>query len=220
MISHQQMQLALRTRASSLSVCTTGSTTLQATSTGYARSSGSFLTDGFRPGMEVVGTGFNLAANNAAKTVTAVTATALTCSGTSLEGAASGRTLSVGLPSRVAWEGIVFEPSPGDPWGEEQFVPGPSRQVTLSTYGEMEFTALYVMRVNVPEGVGTEAANAYADALIEHFAPNVTLTLDNGDVVRVRTDTSPFRGQLLARKPGWLVVPVTIPTLVRTPLPN
>ena len=56
----------------------TGSTDLAAIATGYTRSEGSFVTDGFTVGMNIYVTGFDSTANNGSKTVTAVTATTLT----------------------------------------------------------------------------------------------------------------------------------------------
>jgi uncharacterized protein DUF4397 len=53
-------------------------TLLSATATGYARATGSFLTDGYRVGQTITASGFTNAANNGRSVVTAVTATALT----------------------------------------------------------------------------------------------------------------------------------------------
>lgn len=210
MINHEQMQLALRTHALTLSVVDTGSVSLSATSTGYARASGSFVTDGFKPGMELTGSGFTNAENNAAKVLTAVTATALTCSGTVTE-AAGTRSLTVGLPADRAWENIAFEPTPGSPYVVEQYVPGASRQLSVGPLGTLQADVIYVLQVYTPADLGIGAPSKYADALITLFAPRVALTLTNGDKVRVRTDTGPFRGQLLQREPGWATVPVSFP---------
>jgi hypothetical protein len=49
-----------------------------ATATGYARSTGSFITNGFAVGDEITASGFTTTANNGRSTITAVTATALT----------------------------------------------------------------------------------------------------------------------------------------------
>jgi uncharacterized protein DUF4397 len=53
-------------------------TLLSATATGYARATGSFVTDGYRVGQTITASGFTNAANNGRSVVTAVTATALT----------------------------------------------------------------------------------------------------------------------------------------------
>ncbi|MEX2153730.1 MAG: hypothetical protein WD825_10360, partial [Gemmatimonadaceae bacterium] len=64
-----------------------------ATPTGYARTTGSFLTEGFVVGMQVAGAGFTSGANNGVSTVSAVAATALTVTKTpqtTLEAATTG----------------------------------------------------------------------------------------------------------------------------------
>ena len=69
--------------------------TLSGTATGYARSSGSFVTEGFAVGQTVGACGFSTAANNGLSTVTAVTATALTVTktgGTAVEAVTTGTT--------------------------------------------------------------------------------------------------------------------------------
>jgi hypothetical protein len=223
MISHEQMQQAMRDRALTLSVVTTGATSLSATATGYARAAGSFLTDGFRIGMELVGTSFSFAANNAAKAITAVDALTLTCAGCVVETAGT-RTLTVGLPALRDWENLPFTSVVGRPYVREQYLPGPMAQVTLGPLGELEADPLYVLQIFTPTNTGFLAAAKYADALLAHFAPRTALTLTSGDVLTVRTNPAPFRGQLLQDSrgqllhavPGWAVVPVTIPFRCRT----
>lgn len=216
MFSYHQARLALRARALTLSVATTGSTTLSATATGYARSSGSFITDGFAIGMEVTGSGFSAAVNNTGGVITAVTATALTVDGPVSEAAASGRTLTVGLPTRRAWENSKFTPTTGFPYVEEQLIPGPTFETSIGPGSTLEMRPLYALQVHVPEDTNVGAPDQYADAIIALFPPRQAMTLTNGDVLRVRGDTGPFRGQLLKRKPGWAVVPVTVPLRLYT----
>ena len=92
---------------------TTGSTSLSATATGYARSAGSFVTNGFVVGQTITASGFTNAANNGRSLVTAVTATSLTVSkpgGTVAEGAASGRTIVAdGILTVTKTGGTVLE---------------------------------------------------------------------------------------------------------------
>ena len=66
-----------KTPATLLEASTTGSIGLAATATGYTRSAGSFLADGFVVGQSVTASGFVNAANNGASTVIAVTAGSL-----------------------------------------------------------------------------------------------------------------------------------------------
>ncbi len=59
-------------------IFTTGTAVLRATATGYARTSGSFITDGFLEGLTITASGFANPENNGSSVITAVTATALT----------------------------------------------------------------------------------------------------------------------------------------------
>jgi hypothetical protein len=218
-ISYQQMQLALRSKLLELEVCTTGSVSLTATATGYSRSSGSFISDGFVPGQEVYGIGFTSDANNAAKTLTAVTTTTLSCAGTVAE-TAGNRTIKVVLPTGRAWENVEFEPTVGEPYVVEQFIPGGTTQFAVGPNGWMEAQVLYQVQIHVPAKYGISAANSYTDALCTLFSPRTAMTLTNGDTLRVRADTGPYRGQLLSRDPGWATVPFTAPLRLYTQNPT
>jgi hypothetical protein len=207
MIDHRSYQLALRDKLLTLEVVTTGSTSLGATSTGYSRASGSFLTDGFAVGMEVVGNGFIQGANNEAKTITAVTALALTC---------AGRTISVGLPELRAWENVPVTPVTGRPYIREQYIPGPLARETLGAFGRLEARPMYGIGVYGVTNTGLGGVLDYADALLTLFAPGTAIVASNGDTLRVRSDTAPFRGQLMQHESGWAMVLVTVPLRVRT----
>ena len=210
MISYAAMRLGLRTHARTLEVLTTGSGTFAVTAVGFTRSTGSFLADGFRKGMEVTAAGFD-ASNNATHVVTAVTALLLTCTGCSGLAERTGRTLSVALPSQQSWENRDFTPTPGTPYVEEQFIPGPSLLRSIGPGATLRVTPQYGLKVFVPEDMGSEAPDAYVDGLVQLFAPRTSIVLSTGDALRVRTDTGPFVGQLLRRKDGWVTVPVTFP---------
>lgn len=208
MVDHYEAQLALRATLQTLSVATTGSGTFAATSTGYTRSSGSFVTDGFRIGMEVNATGFTNSANNAAKTLTSVSALALTCSGNAAESATA--TITAGLPSGRMWENDDYEPVQNTPWVEEQYIPGPMQRRTVGAYAQLEVLPQYAIHVYVPSGKGIGAARSYADALLSLFPPNTAWSLTSG-TLRVRGDIAPYEGQLIQVSPGFAVVPVNVP---------
>jgi hypothetical protein len=213
MIDHGAIQLACRVHARDLSVCTTGSTTLAATATGYTRATGSFLTDGFRVGMEVTPAGFT---DTTKRTITAVTALTLTVNGTpTVQSAATGKTLSVGLPSSQAWENIAHTPAVGTPWVSESYVPGALSRVTMGALGQLEALGLYVLSVYGPTGIDTAALYGYATALVSHFAPDTPLTLSTGDITRVRGRPAPSVGQVLLLDGGWAALTVTIPLTTR-----
>ncbi len=217
MIKHTDWQLAMRARALTLSVATTGAISIEATATGYIRATGSFLTDGLARGMEFTATGFGVSANNGVHVIKDVTALAIICSGTVVEAAAGGRTLTVGLPGLRAWENVRFEPDAARPYVVEQYLPGPPPNLeTMGVNGWLVCEPMYALAIYALKEVGLAGVSRYSDAVISHFAPKTALTLASGDVLRVRGDTGPFRGQLRQDWPGWAVVPVTIPFRIRT----
>jgi hypothetical protein len=178
-IDHTMLQLALRAKLLTLSVATTGSTTLAATTTGYSRTAGSFYADFFWPGMELATAGF---ASNGTRVITQVTPTTITVAGSlTPEVAAAGRTLSVGLPSNRAWENVTYVPVTGVPYIEEQYIPGPAAMVNDGYAGLLELRPMYSPRVYVPLDTGISADGRYADAITRLFLPGTTLPLATGD---------------------------------------
>ena len=211
MVDHRAIELACRARLQTLLVCTTGSATLAGTATGYARTTGSFVTDGFEQGMELAASGFSLPANNGPRTVTGVTDLALSCAGCAAEAAGAGRTLTVGLPARAGWENVDFAPAAGRPSCEEHYLPGPAAVSTIGPNGRIVSLPEYVINLYATDNQGIGALAAYATAILTLFPPELVIGLANGDLLRVRGDQAPFRGQLLPDQPGWAVLPVTIP---------
>jgi hypothetical protein len=230
-IDHEATQLALRTKLLALEVVTTGATSLATTATGYTRSSGSFLSQGFKPGMEILAAGFSNASSNGTGVVTAVSALTLTVTAydvsytggelkatnrtLAIDSSASGRTINVPLPAITAWENTKVQPLTGAPFVEEQYLPGPTAQITIGPLGNIEITPQYNVQIHVPEGYGIGAARKYTDALLTLFAPRTAITVGS-DTARVRTDTGPFTGQLVRSRAGWVVTPVTFPLRLRT----
>lgn len=218
MVNHEAMRFAMRAYAKTLVVCTTGAVSLSATSTGYARTSGSFIADGFAVGMELIAAGFARTNNNGSKVVTAVGVLTIDVDGGAvIENAAGARSLAVGLPTDRAYENLKFKPTTGRTFVGEQYIPGPSRQATDGPKGEIELTPMYDLLFHVPAETGELAAHRYVDQTLTLFAPRVAIALANGDVLRVRTDTSPFPGQFLPSAfEGFAVMPVSIPFRLRT----
>jgi hypothetical protein len=222
-------QLALRSKAMTLSVATTGAISLAATTTGYTRTVGSFVTDGFYAGMEAVAAGF---ANNPSVLITAVSALTLTAqrivattanglttyalAAIQAESAAGGRSLTVGLPTQRAWENVAYQATVGIPWVREEFLPGPTEQVTIGPFGELEATPMYALYFNVAAETGL-TAKRYVQAARALFAPRTQIPMANGDTIRVRADTGPYATQLLQGPPGFAVQPLLIPLRIRTP---
>jgi hypothetical protein len=212
-IAHRTVRLALRAHLATLAVCTTGSTTLAATATGYTRAAGSFLTDGFALGMQVTPTGFTQTATGVIEAVSALSMTI--AGGRDVEASGAGRTLATLLPD-VAYENVRYTPVVGRPWIRETYLPGGGSKATLGAFGDLDIRPLYVLAVHVPQLQDTTAADRYADALVAHFAPGTPLTVGS-DTLRVRTDVLPSPGGLVATADGWAVLTVTIPLWLRTP---
>lgn len=213
MIDHRGTRLALRKHLLTLSVCTTGSTTLAATATGYSRAAGSFLDDGFAVGMEVTPDGFTQESTGVITGLTALTMEIL--GGRTAEASGSGRTLSVGLPESRAWENVDHEPTAGVPYVQEDYAPGAARQVGLDPASETEVRITYAPKIHVPEDTGPGAADAYADAILALFPPGLGLSVDEG-TLRVTGRPAPWRGQAVRSKPGFVTVPVNIPLMIRS----
>lgn len=207
--NHLDWRLACRTRLLSLEVCATGSLSLAATTTGYTRATGSFLTDGFRVGMEVTPAGF---AANPKAVITAVTAQTMTVdTARAAETSAGSRSLTVGLPSRAAWEDVKFQPTARKPFVIEQYLPGPGELITLKPSGTVEYLPQYVVQVVTPDLTGGAASYSYADALLAHFPVGLVLTATDGADLRVRGQPAPFSSQIVPYTSGAMVVTVTIP---------
>ena len=211
MLNHTAYALACRNKALALQVCTTGSTTLSATTNTIQRKAGSFLTDGFAVGMEITLAGF-ATVNPPPIHITALAALVMTVDATlTPEPAAAAHTVSVGLPSQRAWENRDLNPANPTAYVTEQYLPGPTTKLTTGPTGVLVAEPQYVLTLVGPANVGLTALSATADALLTLFAPTTNLALASGDTLRVRGDVAPYRGQLVPHAPGWSRVPVTIP---------
>ena len=229
MIDHTAATLALRNRALTLSVATTGSTTLAATTTGFTRAAGSFITDGFVVGMEILAAGFSTAANNGNGVVTSVAAgtllvdaytvtlgvTGYTVAARTLatEAAAAGRTISVGLPAMRAWENTALTPVAGKPYLEEDYVPATERLFTSpAASGMVEETGLYVLKWYGLSGKGISALRKSVHALKLLYTPGTKLTAGS-HTVRVRADAATQTGQIIPLTGGMAVLVLPVPWL-------
>lgn len=214
MLNHTLTVLAIRTRLQTLSVVTTGSTNLSATATGYARTAGSFVSDGFAKGMEIVPSGFPA---NPVDTITEVTAATLTTLNSHAAAAtAGGRTIAVGLPPLQSWENRRLTPIAGRWFVEEDYVPGPSSVVSVGPLGRIEALPTYFAKLYGLADTNITALYKAADSLLALFPPRTAFTLSTGDVVRVRGAPAPFRGQLIPLAEGRAAIVITIPLRAET----
>lgn len=218
-------KLALRTRALAVVVCTTGATTLEATATGYARASGSFITDGFMPGMEVTPTGFT---QTAPGIITAVDALTLHIrGGRTIQTAAGARSLAVNVPGVRVFQameprenGVVLPERPhGRPYWQEAFAPSTQRLTTNVPHGITERTGLYLITwAGLPnfDDIGLQRC---IDAVLAAFPPAYTWTLSDGAKLEVRGDVAPWSREITTLGASWAGSLITIPWLIKARLP-
>lgn len=211
MLDTVEVREALRARLLTVVVATTGSTTLSATTAGYARAVGSFITDGFAAGMEVVPAGFP---TNVPKMVESVTPLLITITGgLTATGAAGGRTLTVGLPVAKQWEGTQtpYETAPGTrPFVLEQFVPASNGLITFpADGGAIEETGLYVVTWFGVPNKGIVAMYRQVDAVKALFSPGTVLLTESDEVIRISSGLNV--GQLITTENGYVTIQVAIP---------
>lgn len=209
MLDHTLANFAFRARAEDLSVAATGSMDLSATSAGFARGAGSFITDGFQPGMEVVPAGF--ASNSTPKLITRVEALLLTVEdGATAEASASGRSLTTGLPLLRRYSANVeLQRVARRHYIEMDYVPSGSVQWTAPYDGLRREEGLTVFRWFGIQGFDDVAIRKCMDALLALFKPGTTLTAGS-EQVRIHGEPGPWAGQVLPRD-GWAVCTGTIP---------
>jgi hypothetical protein len=213
MLNHLAALITCRARLATLEVCTTGTTTLEATATGFVRLTGSFVTDGFQVGMEVLPAGFTSTTRQVVKNVAALT---LTVEGTpSVQASGSGRSLTVGQPEYRAYPNVKYDPkqAAGRPYTKEEWLPGPSSVTSLGPLSQYQAEPIYIVKVYGLSERGSAAIDAYTDAILELFAPGTAMTLSTGDTLTVKRNPAPFKGQILnpSDEPGRAVVTITIP---------
>lgn len=204
---------AFRAHLLTLVVATTGSTSLSATSTGYARASGSFADDGFSAGMEVVAAGFPTQ-NGASIIENVIDDQHITIvGGRTSASAATGRSLTVGVPQKIDWHGTQT-PSPVEratrPEFVEQWVPG-----TPEDNGAIVDTGLYVITSNALANKGLATPLRMVQAIRNHFPPGLTFEV-NGDLVRVTGRPAPSFTQPVTTDNGFESSTVRIPWRVMT----
>lgn len=203
------IELAFRARLASLVVASTGAITLAATATGFTRTSGSFVSDGFVPGMEVVPSGFT---DNAPGIVDSVAALTLTLRSTrKAQASGNGRSLLVGLPTLRLYENTQKAPVTTAPFVETELIGQPGELLSGPAQGgTREDRGLYVVRWYGLAGDGALAIRRGVDALLAQFTPHTTFAAGT-DVVRVRGDSAPYAGAIRPTDSGHAVCVVTIP---------
>ena len=203
------VHLALRAHAEALEVATTGSLSLAATTTGYTRTVGSFITDGFTVGSEITPSGFTV---NTRRVITRVQDTALTVSApVNAEAAAGGRSLVVGVPALFAKENTIFAPVAGRPYLVEEFDPATNvLRAGPAASGVREETGMYHLRWYGLANTGMLGIRQAVQALAARFTPGTNLTAGS-DIVRIRGDVGAMVSRIAPREDGWAVCVLSIP---------
>lgn len=203
------VHLALRLRAEALVIATTGAISLEAVTSGYVRTVGSFVTDGFTVGSEITPQGF---ATNTRRVITRVQTLTLTVSGTlTAESAAGGRTISVGIPALFKKENTAFTPVNGRPYLAEVFTPATNTlRAGPAANGVREETGLYELRWYGLSNTGVLGIRQAVDALAARFTPGTNVTA-GVDVVHIRGDVAPFKSRIANSDDGFSVCVLTIP---------
>lgn len=219
MADDNAVRLAMRARLLALVVCTTGATNLSATTTGYKRTAGSFLGEGFRAGMELTPANFGA---NPVDTITYVDALEIrVATPRKAEALGANRSLSVLLPMVRSFENFPVidgatptadeEVKRGRPYVEEQYLPGPRKGGGIGPRIRIFAEPMYLVRVWIPEGVGTDAAEGYAKATLALYPATDVIPLANNESIHIKGDPAPFPGQLLPDGSGHAGILCSVP---------
>ncbi len=209
MIDLALVRAALRSRAEGLVVASTGAATLSATATGYARTSGSFIDDGFVVGQDITPTGFT---QTTVCAISKVEASMLTIyGGRTVQASGSGRTLVSGLPTMRALVNEDLTPSVVMPYVVESMPLGGSGVQTIpGRTGRFQQDGLSVWTWYAIAKTGAGALDKGATALMKRFAPYTRLSLSDGTYIDMRGDVGPSAGDIISEA-GWARVTVTLP---------
>jgi hypothetical protein len=211
MIDHLNALLRLRAHLLTLEVLSTVGL-FSATPDGFVRAEGSFIEDGFFPGMEVRPVGFD---HRDPCVVRVVTAAALFIEGGRIPEAEALRGLLVELPALRAWENVAFKPEDGRWYVDENYLPGGVGRITVAPNAEFDAEPSYVLKLYGLSGRGSGALHRVSDAILKLFKPGSWLQIPDGYLLRVKIDPAPYKGEVLPEEASHALVVITIPLAVR-----
>lgn len=194
MINHRAAREALQAHVLATVLASTGHVALAATATGYTRTVGSFVDDGFVIGMEVTPSGFAANAIDVVTDVSPLTLTTATVHAT--ESVAGARALTARLPQRRAFGGTL-DPVPGRSSMRFEYVPAAHGAIAgngVSTYGVD--TGLYVVTLLAPTDCGEDLFDATLQPILDRCAPSTKLAA-GAKVLTVPWSASSRRGPVL-----------------------
>lgn len=213
MIDHASCMLAIRNRIRAVVIATTGTTSIAATTTGYTRSAGSFVADGFLKGMEVLVAGFAQSGNNGYKVITNVAAGTLTVRSLTtmvVEAEGGNESIIAGLPGIRGWENESITPVATRPYIEEDYAPGTHQLLSAPASGALaEETGIYFLRWYGLADEGPLPVLKASNAVLALVTPNTRMTAGSA-TVRVRDDVAPIARQAV-RRDSWSVSSIEIP---------
>lgn len=218
MLSHGAVHLALRDRTDGLSVCSTSGVNITVVANGYVRASGSFITENYKPGMEIHPAGCTNPTNNERAIVVQVEALKLTTREARIpESSASGRTITVGVPEALADENVAFDANASFQYLEEDYVRGPRVMLTMPyDGGTMREEGIYALNWYFLPGFDSFAIHACIDALLALFAPGTVIGTGANAVVVAGDPSGPTATQPEPDGEGWVVVSIEVPFYAHT----
>jgi hypothetical protein len=212
MLDHIAAQEALRTLAETLVVARTGTMSLGASTSGYTRASGSFVTDGFAAGMEITPVGFPTNAPVIVKSVAPLLLSTVTP--LAAVSAAGSRSIIDTIPADREWENtqnpgtttVATRPKISDQWvpATSSSTGAPSRISTVTD------TGLYVLTWFGLGNKGKLALRSEIQALKELYPPGLKIPVGDADL-RITGNPGPLAGQLIPLDNGYTAVTLRIP---------
>lgn len=214
-MKHTPMSLGARAHLLETVIATTGSTNLAATAQGYTRAAGSFIADGFAPGLEIMREGFSSAVIDIVDWISDDGDELRTVNAHAVQAAAAARTL-IAIPPRAMRFGArkPTDVAVDRPYWHDRWLGGPSRsRSTFFRDGPIRITTDPLYEVNLYGRVNDEdlAVQVAADAIGRQFHPATTFIDIGGDeAMTVRTSPLPMIGQPGRDADGRPTIQVTI----------
>lgn len=200
----------VREKLLAIVVAATGNVSLASTTTGFTRLTGSFLDDGLVAGMEVKPAGFTDNTPNVIQSLTALEIKTFTAR--TVEASAPNRSLTVGIPSIVAWENKPVTLVNNRWYLDEDYDPGVSWSERITANAPFEHNPQWIGKLYGLSGTSVTALYIVADAILEDFRPfSIIAVMPDGYRLRVSGEPQPYRGQLVPDDAGRAYIPITIP---------
>lgn len=203
---HLDVRAAWRQRLLTLLLATSGAISdVSVAGSAYTRASGSWITDGFAQGDEIMASGFGVSGNNGRAVIVTLTALVMTVDRVlTTESAGASVTIKAELPQGRKWEGVTYQPQVGVPYIDESV--RPIADVTRSIGGQtVQHVISLDARLNYPAGYGTLAVERMAGKILGLFKPGTPLVYGQNKGVVERVER-----KALIESPEWVACPVSL----------